>query len=137
MPADRQRQQLGPTGPDLDLGAHRRAGAAFEARGPAAVLYLLGPRRVDRREPVLPQPVPVESGVEVVPGQHLRVAALTRGGPGQAHDIRAQRSYERCAPRRSKRAPSAPAALIPFAALRSPRDSSPSTIDGLPSWYRN
>ena len=29
------------------------------------------------------------------------------------------------------------AALITFATLRSPRDSSPSTIDGLPSWYRN
>src|SRR3984885_9759130 len=88
MPAcDRQRQQLGPTGPDLDLGAHRRAGAAFEARGPAAVLYLFGPRRVDRREPVLPQPVPVEPGVEVIPGQHLRVAALTRGVPGQVHAI--------------------------------------------------
>src|SRR6202034_2648347 len=88
MPArDRQRQQLGPAGADLDLGAHRRAGAAFEARGPAAVLYLFGPRRVDRREPVLPQPVPVEPGVEVIPGQHLRVAALTRGVPGQVHAI--------------------------------------------------
>src|ERR1700733_2949047 len=87
MPADRQRQQLGPTGPDLDLGAHRRAGAAFEARGPAAVLYLLGPRRDDRREPLLSQPVPVEPGVEVVPGLHLRVAALTRGVPGQVHAI--------------------------------------------------
>src|ERR1700733_2156537 len=88
MPAcDRQRQQLGPTGPDLDLGAHRRAGAAFEARGPAAVLYLLGSGRVDRREPVLPQPVPVEPGVEVIPGQHLVVSALARGVPGQVHTI--------------------------------------------------
>src|SRR5690606_38952583 len=37
--------------------------------------------RVERVLPVLPQPVLVEPGVEVVPGQHLVVAAFAGGEP--------------------------------------------------------
>src|SRR5207302_478169 len=63
---------------DLDLGAHLRADPAVEARRPAAVLDLdLGQGVL----PVLPEPVAVQAGVEVVPGQHLGVVALAGGVP--------------------------------------------------------
>src|SRR5450759_860041 len=66
-------------GPDLDLGAHLRADATVVARSPAAVLDLHTAQGV---LPVLPQPVLVQARVEVVPGQHLALLALTGGVPG-------------------------------------------------------
>src|SRR5215469_484882 len=78
---DDQRQELHAGGTVLDLGAHGRANPALVARGPAAILDLGRPGRVDRVLPVLPQPVTVKPGVEVVPGQDLLVAAFSRGVP--------------------------------------------------------
>ena len=49
---------------------------------------------------------------------------------------RPQRSKEKYSLQPSNRAPSCHAALITAATRRSPRDSRPSMIDGLPSWYR-
>src|ERR1035437_5181279 len=66
-------------GPDLDLGVHLRADPTVEARVPAAVLDL---DVVEGVLPVLPQPVLVQAGVEVVPGQHLVLLTLASGEPG-------------------------------------------------------
>ena len=63
-----QRQQRLAGGADLDVGAHARADAAVEAGDPAAVVELL---LVERLLPVGPEPLLVEPGVEVVPGQDL------------------------------------------------------------------
>src|SRR6185312_17466381 len=73
-----QRQQGRPARPDLDVGARRRAHAAVEARRPAAVVLLTCGQRV---LPVVPAPVALQPGVEVVPGQHLVTVALTGGEP--------------------------------------------------------
>src|SRR3954447_2571437 len=73
-----EREQLLAGGADLDLGVHRRADAAVEARGPAAVVLLELGRRV---LPVLPQPVLVEAGVEVIPREDLQLVALADGVP--------------------------------------------------------
>ena len=70
-----------PGGADLDLGVHLRADAAVVARRPAAVLDLDVGVRVDGVLPVLPEPVLVQAGVQVVPGQHLGVLALADGEP--------------------------------------------------------
>src|SRR3954469_9021792 len=77
-----ERQEPLPRGPDLDLGVHLRADAAVVAGGPPAVLDL-GGLGVEGVLPVGPQPVLVEAGVEVVPGQHLVVLALAGGEPGE------------------------------------------------------
>ena len=69
----RHRQQRLAGRPDLDLGAHPRADPAVEARRPAAVVLLLLGQGV---LPVGPEPLLVQPGVEVVPGQHLVLAAL-------------------------------------------------------------
>src|SRR5665647_653136 len=66
-------------GPDLDRGVHRRADATVETRCPSAVLDLDVTQSV---LPVLPQPVLVEAGVDVVPGQNLVLLALPRREPG-------------------------------------------------------
>src|SRR4051794_19561873 len=73
-----QRKQRAAGRADLDLGAHRRAHAAVVARRPAAVLDLLGLERV---LPVRPEPVLVQAGVQVVPGEDLRLQALAHGVP--------------------------------------------------------
>src|SRR3954465_3290099 len=77
-----QREQLPPRRAALDLGAHRRADAAVVAGRPAAVVDL---DLADRVLPVLPEPVLVETGVEVVPGQDLGLLALARREPVEAH----------------------------------------------------
>src|SRR4051812_9828995 len=74
-----EREQRLAGGADLDLGAHLGADAAVEAGGPAAVLDL---GLVEGVEPVLPEPLLVEPGVDVVPRQHLALLALARGVPG-------------------------------------------------------
>src|SRR3954469_5345039 len=73
-----QGQQLPAGRADLDLGVHRRADAAVEARGPAAVVLLVLAQRV---LPVLPEPILVEARVEVVPREHLGLVALAGGEP--------------------------------------------------------
>src|SRR5690606_23887400 len=75
----RQRQEPLAGGADLDLGVHLRAHAAVEARRPPAVLDLT---LLERVQPVLPQPLLVQAGVDVVPRQHLVLAALPGGVPG-------------------------------------------------------
>src|SRR5690606_29051732 len=75
---DGQRQQLLARRADLDAGVHLRAHPAVEARGPAAVVDL---GLVEGVLPVLPEPVLVEPGVEVVPGEDLLVGALAGGVP--------------------------------------------------------
>src|SRR3954447_68510 len=77
-----QRQHLPPGRADLDLCAERGADAAVVAGGPAAVVDL---DRAQRVLPVLPHPVLVETGVEVVPRQDLGLLALTRGVTVEAH----------------------------------------------------
>src|SRR3954469_9067558 len=74
--AGREGGPAGGTG--LDLGAHGRADAAVVAGGPPTVVDLDLAQRV---LPVLPHPVLVEPGVEVVPGQHLGVLTLAGGVP--------------------------------------------------------
>src|SRR5690242_8706390 len=82
-----QRQQLATGRTDLDLGVHARAHAAVEARRPAAVVLLVLGQRVP---PVLPEPLLVQPGVEVVPGQHLQLVALPGGVPVEVDaDVRA------------------------------------------------
>src|ERR1035437_4535983 len=66
-------------GPDLDLGVHLRADPTVEAGVPATVLDL---DVVEGVLPVLPQPVLVQAGVEVVPGQDLVLLPLASGAPG-------------------------------------------------------
>src|SRR5690606_8377867 len=79
-----QRQQLPTSRADLNLSVHTRAHPTGEARCPAAIALLdLGQRRL----PVLPQPVLVEPGVEVVPWQHLRLPALPSRVPIQVHAV--------------------------------------------------
>src|SRR5207248_3339229 len=74
-PSDgREGQQCAAGRPDLDLGAEGRAHAAVITRCPPAVVDL---DLADRVLPVLPQPVLVEAGVEVVPRQHFGLLALT------------------------------------------------------------
>ena len=99
------------------------------ARRPAAVLHLGGPGRVHRVLPVLPEPVAVQPGVQVIPRQHLAVLPLAGGVPVQVHRgwpasasaaARCQRSKEKCSLQPSNRAPSAHAALITAATRRSP-----------------
>ena len=75
---DGEREQAAAGRADLDLGAHRRADAAVVARGPAAVVDLLLGQRV---LPVVPEPLLVQPGVQVVPGQHLVLGALAGGEP--------------------------------------------------------
>ena len=82
---DGERQQPATGGTDLDLGVHLRADAAVVAGGPAAVLDVgYGVGVLGDGEgvlPVGPEPVLVEAGVEVVPGQDLVVVALADGVP--------------------------------------------------------
>src|SRR3954464_12015299 len=83
----RRDRRRGPArGADLDARAHLRAHAAVEAGGPPAVLDLA---LVEGVLPVLPEPVAVETGVEVVPRQHLGVLAFPGGQPGDV-DARAR-----------------------------------------------
>src|SRR6266516_1249973 len=67
----------------LYLRAHGRAHAAVVTSRPAAILDLAGPRRVDGILPVLPQPLAVEPGVEVVPRQDFAVATFPGGVPAE------------------------------------------------------
>ena len=114
-----------------------RADAAVEAGDPAAVVELaLGERVL----PVRPEPLLVEPGVEVVPGQHL-VLARARGWctsrrrrrpcSAAAHPAVEARSAR--SSRRSRRRRARPARCT-APTRRSPRASSPSTMPGLPSW---
>src|SRR3712207_7351725 len=61
-----------------DLGAVGRADAAVVAGGPPAVGDLLLAQGL---LPVVPEPLLVQPGVQVVPGQHLVLAALAGGVP--------------------------------------------------------
>src|SRR5882757_7471046 len=79
------REQGGAARADLDVGTGRRAHPAVEAGRPAAVVLLLGGQRV---LPVVPQPVWVQPGVQVRPGQHLVPETLPGGEPGQADPSR-------------------------------------------------
>src|SRR5689334_2677943 len=83
--ADRgERQQLATGRADLDLRVHARAHAAVEARRPPAVVLLeLGERVL----PVLPEPLLVQPGVEMVPGQNLVLVALACGEPGHVDAV--------------------------------------------------
>src|SRR5215467_16226629 len=82
----------------LNLGAHRRARAALEARRPPAVLDLGRPRGVDRGLPVLPEPVALQAGVQVIPRKDLGVAALPGGVPVQVHPVAGQRDLRALSP---------------------------------------
>src|SRR5690606_39752810 len=62
--------------PGLVLEVQSRAHPAVVAGGPAAVLEL--GLTVHRVAVVLPQPVLLQTGVEVVPGEHLVLVALPR-----------------------------------------------------------
>src|SRR5580704_15525946 len=79
MRSDRGEGKHGAAGrADLVFGAHRRADPAVVARRPAAVLDVAAEQRL---LPVLPQPLLVQAGVEVVPRQHLGLLALPGGVP--------------------------------------------------------
>src|SRR5204862_6726366 len=71
--------------PRLYLCTHCGAHATLVARGPAAVLDFARPIGGDRRLPVLPEPVPVQPGVQVVPRQYLAVVTLSRSVPSKVH----------------------------------------------------
>src|SRR5437016_2004096 len=88
---DGERQEFLAGGADLDLGAHLRADAAVEARGPAAVLDLDRAVGLQRVLPVLPEPVAVQARVQVVPGQHLGVLAFAGGVPVEVDRLVRQR----------------------------------------------
>src|SRR5215217_5436053 len=75
---DGERQEAAAGGPDLDLGAHGRADAAVVAGGPPAVGDLL---LRERLLPVVPEPLLVQAGVQVVPREDLVLGALAGGEP--------------------------------------------------------
>src|SRR3954447_3012838 len=79
---DAERQELATGGARLDLGSHGRADAAVVAGRPPAVVDL---DFTDRVLPVLPHPVLVEAGVEVVPRQHFGELAFARREPVERH----------------------------------------------------
>src|SRR5690606_38604892 len=72
----------------LNLGPHRRAYAAVVTGGPAAVLDLAPGQGV---LPVPPQPLAVETGVEVVPRQDLVLVAFPRGVPVEVDGLVGER----------------------------------------------
>ena len=69
------------------MGVHARAHAAVEARRPPAVILLV---LVERVLPVLPEPVLVQSRVQVVPRQDLQLVPLPGGVPVQIHTVLGQ-----------------------------------------------
>ena len=98
---------------------------------------------VTRVLPVLPQPVAVQAGVEVVPRAaprrtRARAWCTSRRRPARrpapCRRSRIQRSKEKCSLQPSKRPPSSQTASMTLPTRRSPRESSPSTMPGLPSW---
>src|SRR5690606_30142183 len=90
-----ERQELAAAGPDLYLGVHAGADAAVEAGGPPAVVLL---HAGQGGLPVLPQPVLVQTGVEMVPGQLLGVGPLPGWVPVQVHAEGGQLRRGRVAP---------------------------------------
>src|SRR5215204_3088240 len=67
--------QQGATGrTDLNRGVQLGTHPAIEARGPAAVVDLDLLKGV---LPVVPEPVAVETRVQMIPGQHLVIVALS------------------------------------------------------------
>src|SRR5262245_59356248 len=69
---------------DLDLGVHTRTYATVEAGRPPAVVLLVLAQRV---LPVLPEPLLVQAGVEVIPRQHLVLVPLAGGEPVQVDAV--------------------------------------------------
>src|SRR5579864_9405713 len=87
-----ERQQPLPGRAGLNLRTHSRAYAALEARGPPAVIDLFRAGRIDGREPVLPQPVALQAGVEVIPRQDLVVAPFPRRVPVKVQSVGRERA---------------------------------------------
>src|SRR6516225_5673135 len=76
---------------DLDLGAHGRTDPTFITRRPAAIFHLARALGSDGVLPVLPQPVAVESRVQVIPREHLAVITFARSVPCKVHRLPGQR----------------------------------------------
>src|SRR6476469_8341545 len=116
-----QGEEFSAGGADLDVGAHGRADAAVEARGPAAVVEFLFGQGV---LPVVPQPLLVQARVAVVPREDLVLGAFAGGEPGQAHAERLQLGGRRGRPAlvREVLAPAVEAAALAPDALDDPAD---------------
>src|SRR5438105_752322 len=84
-----QRKQILTGRTDLDVGPHRRADPAVETRCPAAVVLLVAGQRV---LPVVPEPLLVQAGVEVIPRQHFVGIALTGGEEGDVDSLTCERT---------------------------------------------
>ena len=93
--------------------------------------------------PVLPQPVPVEARVEMVPRQHLGVVAFASGVPIHVDGLVRERLLRAAVIQRSNGEVLAPPVEAPAVephlldhrpTRRSPRESRPSTMPGFPSW---
>src|SRR5690606_41658190 len=80
-------QELASGGPELGVRGHRGADTAVEARRPAAVVLLA---LVQRDLPVGPQPLLLQTGVEVVTGKDLVLGALPGGEPVEVDPVRGQ-----------------------------------------------
>src|SRR5215469_1148562 len=111
-----ERQQPLPGRAGFDLGVHRRAYAAFEARGPPAVLDFFGASWIDCRKPVLPEPVTLQAGVQMIPRQDLVVAAFPGGVPVKVNAVGRKREGRALLPplERERLAPPVePATVLP------------------------
>src|SRR5215217_3801312 len=77
-----QRKQLATGRANLNCGVQLRADPAVEAGRPSAVIDF---DLIQSVLPVLPEPLPIKAGIQVIPRQHLGVVALSRGVPVEIH----------------------------------------------------
>ncbi len=134
---DRERQQGLAGRPDLDVGAHARADPAVEAGDPPAVVELL-PRRSascqSAQSHSLSSPESrwshgsTSASLALAGGVPVDVDADLLGRRASSGRRRSARSSRRSAP------PSRHDLSMTAPTRRSPRESRPSTMPGLPSW---
>ena len=84
LPNNGQRQQFLTRWSDLDVGAHARAYATVVTRCPTAVIEF---GLIEGVLPVVPQPLLVQPGVEVVPRQDLEFLTFSDGVPRKIYAV--------------------------------------------------
>src|SRR5215207_427793 len=107
-----ERKQRATGRADLNGGVQLRTNPALEAWRPAAVVDL---DLIQGVLPVLPQPLPIQAGIQMLPGQHLGVVALARGVPVKIDSGAIQASLGATSPTlvREVLAPAVESAAIP------------------------
>src|SRR5215216_2428138 len=107
-----QRKQRATSRANLNGGVQLRTNPALEAWCPAAIVDL---DLIQGVLPVLPQPLPIQAGIQVIPGQHLGVVALAGGVPVKIDSAAIQASLGATSPAlvREVLAPAVESAAIP------------------------